>query len=145
MLLVRAEESDEAAVAWACRLVQNRDIQVTCLPVIPAQTGLQQHGKPTQTPYSMDPVEGSRIRINLNRSMRQLDQVGVIHELSLQEGEPHTQIKRALTAAEYDLVIVAAEPYDRSQRFILGELVSPLLQCLDRPMLIAKPTAAEKS
>jgi len=40
---------------------------------------------------------------------------------------------------EYDLVIIAAEPHGRSQRLLLGELMTPLLHWLDRPLLIAKP------
>ncbi|MCA9950372.1 MAG: hypothetical protein KDE48_12055 [Anaerolineales bacterium] len=39
--------------------------------------------------------------------------------------------------AQYDLVIIAAEPYGRMQRFLSGELVTPLLHWLDRPIFIA--------
>ncbi len=139
LLLMRAEESDAAAVAWVCRLAANRDMQVTCLPVIPAQPGLYRYGKPLQPHQTMVLAEGTSSAENLNRFVRQLDRERVNYVMCLQAGEPQSQIKQALDAAEYDLVIIAAEPYGRMQRFLLGELVTPLLHWLDRPILIAKP------
>ena len=126
-------------MAWACRLAKNQDIQVTCLPVIPAQPGLYRYGKPINSHKTMVLAEGTRAGKNLNRFVRQLDRVDVNYELELQQGEPHAQIQQALEADDYDLVIIAAEPYGRMQRFLLGELVTPLLHWLDRPILIAKP------
>ena len=140
LLLIRAEESDETAVMWASRLAQNNDIQVTCLPIIPAQPGLYRYDAPVAPKPNVLLAEGTQTGYYINKYLRHLDQENIGYSLSLQPGDPHTQIKQAVAEEEYDLVIIAAEPHGRLQRLLLGELVSPLLHWLDRPILIAKPT-----
>jgi nucleotide-binding universal stress UspA family protein len=87
-------------------------------------------------------AEGTQSGHRINQFLRQLDRENVDYTLSLQSGDPHTQIRQELAADEYDLVIIAAESHGRIHRLLLGELVSPLLHWLDRPILIAKPTEA---
>lgn len=140
LLLVRAQESDSVAVDWACRLAKNRDIGVSCLPIVPAQPGLYRYGAPIKPREDVLLAEGTRTGKFINGFLRQLDRKGVASELLLLSGDPSAQIKQALAAGDFDLVIIAAEPYGRIQRLLLGELVDPLLHWLDRPILIAKTT-----
>jgi len=142
LLLVRAEESDEAAVAWACRLAKNRDIQVTCLPIVPAQPGRYQYGKSVQSQENGTLAKGTATNKYINSFLRQLHRADIPYELNLQEGEPHAQIKRVLAADDPDLVIIAGEPYCRIQHLLLGEIITPLLHTLNRPMFIAVPAQA---
>jgi hypothetical protein len=37
-----------------------------------------------------------------------------------------------------DLIVIATEPTNRLRRWMVGELVNPLLSWADRPVLIAK-------
>lgn len=143
LLLLRAEESDETAVAWVCRLAKSRDIQVICLPVIPAQPGMYRYGLSLQPHQTMVMAEGTHTGKNLFHFIQRLDRMDINYEVTLQKGEPHAQIKQALAIDEYDLVIISAEPYGRIQRLLMGELVTPLLHWLDRPLLIAKPAEAK--
>ena len=136
LLVLRAEESDSTAVTWACRLAQKQNIQLSCLPIVPAQPGMYRIGKTIQPQERIIMAEGSATNKILNRYMWQMRQAGVDFELKLQEGEPLEQIEQSIAAEDHDLVIIAQEPYGRLQRFFLGEIITPLLHALDRPILI---------
>lgn len=62
--------------------------------------------------------------------------------LRLRPGAPEWQIQRELVEGDYDLTIIAADPSGWWQRRLLGQLVSPLLDRANWPVLIAKPTTA---
>jgi len=136
LLIFRAAESDQTAVAWACRLAKNRDIKISCLPIVPSQPGMYRLGKTIQPQEKIILAEGSATLNILQRFMGQFRQAGIQFEIKLQEGEPLDQIEQAIAAEDHDLVIIAEEPYGRLQRFFLGEIITPLLHALDRPILI---------
>jgi nucleotide-binding universal stress UspA family protein len=59
--------------------------------------------------------------------------------LHLRQGDPEWQIRDEVAEGNYDLVVIGAEPRGRFYRRLLGELVTPLLRWIDRPLLIARP------
>ena len=139
LLIVRAQESDGIAVDWVCRLAKNNHIQVTCLPVIPSQPGLYRLGAPTKPRQDVLLAEGTHTGKYVRAFLRQFERENIVCKVTLQPGEPHVQIKQALAESDCDLVVIAAEPYGRIQRLLLGELVDTLLHRVDRPILVAKP------
>jgi hypothetical protein len=59
--------------------------------------------------------------------------------LRLCQGPPDRVIHRELAEGDYDLVAVAAEHHHCGLRWLLDELVVPMLREAARPVLIAKP------
>ena len=114
------------------------------MPIVPAQPGFYAYGRSIQLQERVILDEGISLGKFLNRTIRKLREADIPFELKLEEGEPHTQIEKALAAHDPELVIIAGEPYGRFLRLFLGELITPLLRTLNRPILIAVPARHHK-
>lgn len=137
LFITRLDETDETAARWVTQLARRSRAAVTILPIVPAVTAMYQHGSYAHL--------GLDVTMALTHS-RELSQI--VHELldhrvagvvRVRQGEPQWQIRREVSQEDYDLVIVAAEPYGRFSRWFFGELVAPLLNWIDRPTLVARP------
>lgn len=58
-------------------------------------------------------------------------------------GEPLWQVRSEVASGAYDLIIVGADPPGRLYRFLVGNLVGPLLRCAGRPVLVAYHTPGQ--
>jgi nucleotide-binding universal stress UspA family protein len=145
LLIVRVEETDEAAVEWAARLARPSGAKVTILPILysfpsvyaPAcseETALGELLSPNTQP-------GKQLRCLSQR----LAQWQIEGTLRFRQGEPEWQIRWEVTEGNYDLIVIGAEPYGRWQRLLMGELVAPMLAWLNRPLLIAQPAWTAQS
>lgn len=143
LLVVRAEASDVTAVSWAEHLGVQAQAAVTLLPIIPAIPAMYRHGSRVQLPLPLllDPHTacGHYLHLFCQRFLKQ----GIPSRISQRQGDPNHQIQEEVNAGVYDLVLIAAEPYSRIERWLLGELVSPLLRWIDRPLLVAHQTQPE--
>jgi len=54
------------------------------------------------------------------------------------QGDPVAQIRNEVRAHVYDMSVIAAEPTSGWERWLMGEVVSPLLRWADRPVLVAR-------
>ncbi len=138
LLIIRAEETDQAAIAWLGRLARPSGAVVTILAVVPSLPGLYHRGDHIQPGLDVLLAPNTCPGRQLHQVIHQLGQWHIEWTLRLRQGEPGWQIRQQVLEGDYDLVIIAAEPYSRWQRWLLGELVGPLLDWIDRPLLIAK-------
>ncbi|HEX6386834.1 MAG TPA: universal stress protein [Anaerolineae bacterium] len=137
LLILRADESDEAAIQWLGELARPSRAELFVLPIVPPLPAMYRYGSiPLQAEVLLAPntYSGAQLRRLLFLST----QWGVSGTLLLHSSEPQQRIRWAITASECDLIILSDEPYHWLQRWFFGELVRPLLRWVDRPTLIAR-------
>ena len=139
LLIVRIEETDEAAVDWVGRLARPSGARVSILPVSPSYHSVYAPISSEETalgellsPYTQ---AGKQLRY-LSRRIAQWQIEGT---LRFRQGEPEWQIRWEVIDRSYDLIVIGAEPYRCWQRLVMAELVAPMLGWLNRPLLIARP------
>ena len=57
--------------------------------------------------------------------------------LRVRQGDPLWQICWEIDEGQYDLVIIGAEQHRHLERLLFGDLVGPLMNRVNRPLLIA--------
>jgi nucleotide-binding universal stress UspA family protein len=139
LLVVRADGHDEPAVAWTERLAAQSGAAVTILPVVPSLPGLYQHGTRVQPPLEVLLSPATFSGAYLQAYARRLGQLGIEGNICQRVGAPNWQIRSEMAQGGYDLVLIAEESTSRALRWLLGELVTPLLGWLKRPLLLARP------
>jgi nucleotide-binding universal stress UspA family protein len=138
LLIIRAQEGEEAAEEWALRLALACGAAVTILVISPADPIMYREGGPVQTPLEILLTADSPVGVQIRRVLRRLCAASIECNLQQRTGTPDEQIERELAAGDHDLVIIAAEKRSKLWRWWLGELVEPLLRWLDRPILIVR-------
>jgi len=138
LLILRFEETDQAAIDWLVRLAQPCAASVSILPIVPSlpamySLGSQMYAGPDVL-LSSNTVSGQQLR----RVAQQLNQQLIEGELRLRQGEPDWQIRDEVIEGNYDLILIGEEPHGRIFRFLMGEIVSHLLCWVERPLLVAK-------
>jgi nucleotide-binding universal stress UspA family protein len=139
LLILRIEETDEAATTWLARLVQPEKTAVTILPIVPSLPALYRLGNPVQTGLDILLSPNTPSGNYLRYVAQQLKHWQIDGDLHLRQGDPDRQIRDEVAEGAFDLVVIGAEPHGRFYRRLLGELVTPLLRWIDRPLLIARP------
>lgn len=137
LLILRLDDGDETAVFWTKRLAQASEATVTILPLVPALPALYAP-RPTsvQTLLSSQTAVGQQLR----QISRQFYDDNVTAMLHLRQGEPGEQIRCEIETGLYDLIVLGTEPEAKWQRWLLGNLVAPLLTWINHPVLVAKPS-----
>jgi nucleotide-binding universal stress UspA family protein len=139
LLIVRAEQTGEAALAWVERLALLSGAAVTLLPIVPPFPRLHQSGGSlAHTSLDVLLAPNSACGARLLHYASRLQQRHIPGNLYHRQGSPATQIRRQIRETDDDLIVIAAEPYGRLERWFLGELVGPLLSWVNRPVLVAK-------
>jgi len=154
LLILRIEDTDEAAVDWlvrlACpderarRLVGNlaEDVSATILPLVPSVPAMYNMGQHIQVGLdvllSPNTPSGHYLRHIAERLARQQIECN----LRVRQGNPDRQIQDEVAEGAYDLIVIGSEPHGRLYRLLLGEIVTPLLRWVDRPLLIARPVGS---
>jgi nucleotide-binding universal stress UspA family protein len=145
LLIVRLEETDEAAVDWVGRLARPSDAKVTILPVVSSFPAVYAPVSSEETALgellSPKTQPGQQLRC-LSQRLAQWQIEGTLH---FRQGEPEWQIRWEVTEGNYDLIVIGAEPHGSWQRLLTDELVAPMLSWLNRPLLIARPVRAAQS
>ena len=139
LLVIRNEATDQDAVDWVIRLAHPSSAEVTVLPLITPGPQMYQHDHRMQYNLSSLLSTDCSFGRKLRWIARRLVDWGVEGTLRLREEPPFWQIRCETIEGNYDMVIIANEPPNRVWRWLLGELVNPLLSWADRPVLIAKP------
>ena len=140
LLVMRIDETDEAAAEWTIRLAGASGAAVTILPIVAPIPALDRlnggHTVGLDGLLSPNTLSGAHLR-------RLLDWLASSHidgTLRLREGEPQWQLRQEIGEGKsaYDLVIIGAEGQGSLYRWLMGELVGPLLRWINRPVLIAR-------
>ena len=134
--LIRDHESDDAALNWVARLAVPSRAVVTLMPIVPAYPRLYQRGATVQLPA--DVFHDHDHASLLAGYVRWLDGLGVEGSVSRRQGDPVAQIRNEVRAHVYDMIVIAAEPTSGWERWLMGEVVAPLLRWADRPVLVAR-------
>lgn len=138
LLILRFEDTDQAAIEWMVRLAQLCNASVTILPLVPAIPAMYSQGNQFYAGPSVLLSSNTHSGQELRQIICRLNQLQIDGILRLRNGEPDWQIRSELAGGDYDLVILGDEPHGRIFRLLMGEIVSHLLYWLQRPLLIAK-------
>ena len=139
LLIIRGEEGDDIAVDWIVRLARLSGATATVFTVVspvPAMyRGMARMQQGLTSLLAGDDTLGRQVR----RAVQQLADWKIENTLRLCQGSPDLLICHEMVEGNYDLVVVAAECHNRWLRFLMGELVVPMLRWADQPVLIARP------
>jgi nucleotide-binding universal stress UspA family protein len=141
LLIIRGQETDEVALDWAVRLAQPSQANVTVLAVISHMPTTYDHVTRMQRGLAQWLATDTTLGRQLRRIAQHLVSWETRGTLRFRQGPAETQIQREVVEGDYDLVVIAADPASWWSRRVFGELVTPLLRCTDRPVLVAKPNA----
>ncbi|MGB3713291.1 MAG: universal stress protein, partial [Candidatus Promineifilaceae bacterium] len=145
LLIVQAEETDEAAVDWVGRLARQSDAKVTILPVLSSFPSVYAPASSEETALGEILSPNTQPGRQLRCLSKRLAQWQIEGTLRIRQGEPEWQIHWEVIEGDYDLIVIGAEAYGRWQRLLMGELVAPMLAWLNRPLLIARPVRTAQS
>jgi nucleotide-binding universal stress UspA family protein len=138
LLVLRNEGKEETAVDWTLRFAQPSCADVTVLPLtLPAPAMCDQDPRLS---YSIDTLltSDSKLGKKLRFVAQRLVDSEINGTLRLREEPPIWQIRFELLEKDYDLIVIDCKPRNRLCRWMLGELVNPLLSRTDIPVLITK-------
>jgi nucleotide-binding universal stress UspA family protein len=138
LLVLRNEGKEETAVDWTLRFAQPSCADVTVLPLtLPAPVMCDQDPRLS---YSIDTLltSDSKLGKKLRFVAQRLVDSEINGTLRLREEPPIWQIRFELLEKDYDLIVIDCKPRNRLCRWMLGELVNPLLSRTDIPVLITK-------
>lgn len=138
LLIMRNEKSDDGAAAWALRLARESGADITVLPVVPSPPNFLRVSDNLDMLLTDLLTSTTPFGEKLRRLMTQLDMSHICYELRLQRGTPEWQIAQALDEGDYELVVTGVEEHHWLSRWVVGEIIAPLLRWLDRPILLAK-------
>lgn len=137
LLILRADETDEAAIQWLRQLAGLVRVELFILPIIPPLPAMYRHGSiPLQAEVVLAPNTFSGAQ--LGRLVSLCAAWGIEAELMLHDSEPQRRIEWAARTSDCDLVLLSHEPHHWLHHRFLGELVRPLLRHTDRPVLVAR-------
>jgi len=139
LLVLRDSKSDKSAVKWILGIASKCDVAVTVLPLIapapPVFAGMNiYHRSLINLLVSTCPLGDTLRQISQTFAERNIQGT-----LRLREGTIIDQIRQEVEECDYDLAVVAADTQRSIIRWMMGELVNPLLNLVEVPILIAKP------
>jgi nucleotide-binding universal stress UspA family protein len=143
LLIIRGQETDDVAVDWAVRLAQPGQANVTVLALVSHMPATYDHVTRTQHGLAQWLATDTTLGRQTRRIAQHLVNWDTEGTLRFRQGPAEAQIQREVLEGHYDLIVIAADPSSWWSRRLLGELVTPLLRWVDRPVLVAKPTIAQ--
>jgi nucleotide-binding universal stress UspA family protein len=139
LLVLRDSKYDAAAIAWILQIASRSGASVTVLPLIaslpPVYAGINlQH-------HSLTSLLGSTCTMSktLRRVSQDLAGRNIQGTLRLREGTITDQIRDEFEENDFDLAVIAADTQPSIVHWLMGELVNPLLNVAQIPILVAKP------
>jgi len=137
LLVLHAPQKDDSALTWSIRFAKQSQAAVTILPLLPSPPGMFAY---MQTRYRISEllVRDDPLGAQLRRSAQRLAERNIDGKLKLRNEPLDQQVRCEVAEESYDLIIVGAQTQNTISCWILGQLVNPLLQWADRPLLITK-------
>lgn len=139
LLVLRDSKFDAAAITWVVRVASTSRAAVTVLPIIapapPVFAGINiQH-------RSLIHLLGSTCPLGelLRQVSQNLAEQNIPGTLCLREGTIVEQIRQEVEDCDYDFAVIAADAQRSIIRWMMGELVNPLLNLAQIPTLLARP------
>ncbi len=136
LLIIRNEESDEISLNWTLNLAKASGAFVTVLAITIPVPRIYAHIQPdVPALLTTDCPLGRKMRWVAHR----LADWEIEGSLRLRNESPIDQIRCEVLEGEHDVIVIAAEPQNWLRGWINGELIKPLLNWIDRPVLVANP------
>lgn len=142
LLVLWGQEMDQAAMDWVVRLARPSAAAVTVLAVVPPVPAMYQGLSRMEQGIAAVLTTDTALGRQMHQIARHLVECRIEATLRLRQGPPDWQICREIAQGDHDLVALAAGPRQWWRRWLVGDLVGPLLCKVDRPLLIAEPTIA---
>jgi nucleotide-binding universal stress UspA family protein len=144
LLILRADEKDEAAIQWLERLVGSVRVELFVLPIVPLLPTMHRLGSLGNLPLQAEVVLAPNTfsGAQLQRLAALCAAWDVEARLLLHDSEPQYRMEWAAHTSNCDLVLLSHVPHHWLSRRFLGDLIRPLLRHTDRPVLVAKNTSA---
>jgi len=140
LLILWGQEMDQAAMDWVVRLARPSAAAVTVLAVVPPMPAMYQGLSRMEQGIAAVLTTDTALGRQMHQIARHLVEWRIEATLRLRQGPPDWQICREIAQGDHDLVALAAGPRQWWRRWLVGDLVGPLLCKVDRPLLIAEPT-----
>jgi nucleotide-binding universal stress UspA family protein len=141
LLAICGDSVDDAAMDWALRLARPSTAAVTVLAVVPPVPtmyhGLARMEQSMAALLTTDTALGRQ----MHHVARRLAECNVDGTLRLRQGAPDQEICREVVEGNHDLVVMATRPCRWWLRQLGGDPICSLLSRVDRPVLLAEPTA----
>lgn len=138
LLILRAEPGDEAAIEWTRALARRSGAAVTVLPILPPIPALYTWRRDGRLDAGQLLASNTPAAARLRRLLGQFDQEQTPASVHLGPGEPLWQMRDEMADHDYDLAIAGAEPAGRLHRFLVGDLLGPLLHSANCPVFVAR-------
>jgi len=135
LLVTRGHDMDGVAVRWVAGLGRASQAAVTVLVIQPPLSAVDSQALCRADWLASDTPLGRHLR-QLTKGLENWQAEGRLH---FRPGLPGYQVKAEVTEGDPDLIIIATDPENWWLRRLVGEVVSPLLHWIDRPVLVAKP------
>ena len=139
LLVVRGGLEDEIAIGWMVRIAIASQARVTVLGIIPDIPAMYNRYGYIPNRFedlaNSDSLSGYQLRAIL----KLMAKYGIEGNFHLVQSSPNQQILEVATQFNSDMIIIAAETRGKLMRKWLGELVKPLLDQVDLPVLVAQP------
>lgn len=139
LLILRDSKFDAVAINWVVQIASKSGAAVIVLPVIapvpPVFAGIDiQHHSLINLLGSTCPLGETLRRVSQNFAKQNIPGT-----LRLREGTIVDQIRQEIEECDYDFAVIAADAQSSIVRWMLGELVNPLLNLAAVPTLMVKP------
>ena len=140
LLILCDEPNDDFTLNWAIQLAYTSQASLNILPVL--APAAQMYSSSSKMQHSLSNLLTSNCPLSermraASRQMAALSIEGVLH---LRHEIPQRQISAEIADGNYDLIILPAAQQNLYRRWMVADLVSPLLSWIDRPVLVAKST-----
>lgn len=134
LVVVRCNETNDSSIDWSTRLAGHGGVAVTILVITPFLPVVYRDSY-LESLMAPDTATGLWLR----QIGQRLEQWHIPGAISIRQGEPPWQIRQEISNEDYDLVIIAADTANGVGHRLWGEeIVVPLLQWADRPVLVAR-------
>jgi hypothetical protein len=137
LLVFHDNKSDDTALSWGIRFAKQGHASLTILPLVPSPSGAfanMQARHNIAELLARDYPLGTQLR----SAAQQLIEWKIDGKLRLRNEPVDQQLRCEVAEGRYDLIIVGAETQNTISRWVLGQLVNPLLYWADRPLIITK-------
>jgi nucleotide-binding universal stress UspA family protein len=135
LFVTRGHEMDGVAVQWVVALARASRAAITVLVIQPPLSAVDSQALCRADWLASDTPLGRQLR-PLARGLGNWQTSGRLH---FRPGLPGYQVKAEVTEGDPDLIVIATDPENWWLRRLVGEMVKPLLDWIDRPVLVAKP------
>lgn len=143
LLVLTNEPNDDFTLDWALQLAYASQASLTVLPVLAPIPQMYAPGSKIQHSLSQLLTSNCPLSERMRAVSQQIVTLNIDGVFHLRYETPQRQISAEVADGNYDLVVLAAEQQNLYRRWLVAELVSPLLGWISCPVLVAKSSLSQ--